>query len=281
MGGEARPTFTVVTATLDRAATIGATLASVAAQTRQDLEHVVVDGGSTDGTIERVLAARHRVRLVSGRDHGIYDAFNRGLALARGEWVAFLNADDAWAHPRVVEEALAAAAPGVDVVHGDLDVVDAAGVVVRTLRFVPGPPPDPYASMATGLAVFHPATFARRELLLDLGGFDARLRIAGDYDLFARAWRGGARFAHVPSVWTRMGAGGVSEARPWRRGLEVYAVSRRVTGARAAPALELARFQLMRLLDERARGVADLLRRAKRLARPTRTGPLADWTGRA
>lgn len=269
----------VVTAVLDRAATIGRTLASVSAQSRvAELEHLVVDGGSTDGTLELVGRAAHAVRLVSRPDHGIYDAFNRGLSLARGEWVAYLNSDDAWTDEHVVAAILdlARGHPDADVIHGDVDMVDAAGRVRRTLRFVPRPGPDPYSDMAVTLPIFQPAAFVRRALLERLGGFDARYRIVGDYDLFLRAWRAGARFVHVPRVLTRMRDDGVSERRPWIRGLEVYAASRAHTGRLAAPAYELARYELMRALDDRAPRLGELVRAAKRLVRRGRAGPLAD-----
>lgn len=273
------PAVTVVTAVLNGAATIGRTLESVAAQDAPGIEHLVIDGGSTDGTLERVARSAHGVRVVSRPDHGIYDAFNRGVGLACGEWVAFLNSDDAWVDERVVADVLGVAAsrPEVDVIHGDVDLVDAQGAVVRTLRFVPRPGPDPYRDMAVTLPVFQPASFVRRALLERLGGFDARYRIVGDYDLFLRAWRAGARFAHLPRVLTRMRNDGLSERRPVRRGLEVFVASRRHTGALVAPLLELARYQLMWALDGAAPGAADALRGLKRLTRPTRAGPLADW----
>lgn len=278
------PRVTVITAVLNGAATLGRTLESVAAQSvaaqrPAGIEHVIVDGASTDGTLDLVGRATHGVRVVSRPDHGIYDAFNRGLGLARGEWVAFLNSDDVWVDDRVVADvlALAAARPEADVIHGDLDFVDAAGELVRTGRFVPGPGADPYSDFTWTFPLFHPASFARRALFERIGGFDARFEVAGDYDFFLRAWRSGARFAHLPRVLTRMRYDGFSERHPWRRGLEFFQASRRHTRALAVPLAELARYTVMRALDDGAPRVADALRGVKRLARPARTGAMADW----
>lgn len=272
-----RPRVSIITAVLDRAGTIGAALDSVAAQTCQDLEHVVVDGGSTDGTLERVQAARHAVRLTCERDHGIYDAFNRGLALATGEWVAFLNSDDAYAHPRVLEAVLAAAArhPDADVLHGDVDMVDPAGRVTRELRFVPGP--EPYAAFGVTLPVFQPAAFVRRRLFERLGGFDATYRIVGDYELFLRAWRAGARFQHLPGVLVHMRDDGVSERRPWVRAVEVFQASRRHTGGVGAPLVELVRYGVTRTLEQRAPAVVVAARAVKRRLLGPPTGGVARW----
>lgn len=280
----APPLVSVVTAVLDRVSTIDATLDSVARQTRAaDLEHIVVDGGSTDGTLERVLARGPGVRLVSGRDHGIFDGFNRGLGVARGEWVAFLNSDDVWVDDGVVERVLAAAAayPEAEILHGDLDFVDAAGAVTGSLRFVPVPGPDPYVDLAWMPAVFHPASFMRRALVERLGGFDATWRIAADYELFARAWRAGARFVHLPEVMTLMRDDGVSARRPFLRGLEVFRVSRRLTGGLAGPLLELLRAQTVTLLEDRARHLLTGIRRVKHLFRgPRTTGALVSRAAR-
>lgn len=268
---------TVITAVLNGAATIDATLESVAGQTaRADLEHVVVDGGSTDDTLARVARATHRPRVVTGPDAGVYDAFNKGLAAARGEWVAFLGADDAYAHPRVVETVLQAAAdhPDADVLHGDADWVDARGRVVREGRFVHRHPPGTpaaradYAQFPRTMPVFHPATFCRARLFERIGGFDASYRIAGDYDLLLRAWLTGAAFRHVPDVLVRLRTGGLSE-RKLAAELEVARVRRRRSGAGWLPAAaSVGRVALVALLEERAPGVLAAVRSVKRRIAP-------------
>lgn len=203
--------MSIITVVRNGAATIGETLASVAAQTFGDLEHVVVDGGSTDETCRLVRAAAHRPRLVSEPDHGIYDGFNKGLALARGRWITFLNADDAYADERAVERVMEAArlAPGVGVLHGDLEMIDAAGRRVSTVRFAPEPG-APW-SYDLEMPVAHPTAFVARWVYASFGGFDAGYVIAADYELFLRLHLAGVDMRHVPEVLVRMREGGRSE----------------------------------------------------------------------
>lgn len=272
------PQVTIVTAALNVAAAIERTFASVAGQTVvAALEHVVVDGGSTDGTIGLVQRAAHRPRLLGGPDHGVYDAFNKGLAAARGEWIVFLGAGDTFAHPRVIEDVLDAAArhPDVDVLHGDLEWVDAADRVIRRGRFVhrhaPGTPAAraDYAQFARALPIFHPTTFCRRRLFARVGGFDVSYRIAGDYDLLLRAWLRGATFRHLPEVLVRMRAGGLSDRTSLLTELEVVRAWRRHQGG---PLLEgaahLGRTALIGLLERRAPRLLAATRLLKRRVGP-------------
>lgn len=240
------PRVTVVTAVFNAVETIEATLASVASQSVSDLEHLVIDGGSTDGTLAIIRAAGPRVRLVSDRDHGIYDAFNRGLALARGEWIHLLNADDAYAHDEVVARVLEESArdPSAGIIHADLDCVDQAGQVVRRLRFAPG---DEALNFALEMPVNHPTVFVARRVYAALGGFDATFRLAGDYDYLLRAHLAGVRLRHVPDVFIRMRVGGRSEQQMLSR-LETMRSYLHRTGR--LPWRQLVRFIKSHVLDD-------------------------------
>lgn len=254
------PAVSIVTVVLNGAATIRRALESVARQTALDaVEHVVLDGGSTDGTIGVVRRASHAPRLVVGHDHGIYDALNAGLAAARGEWIAFLHADDEYAHPRVIEALLAAAArhPEVDAFHADLDWVDDDGQVVKRGRFAPAD----YGRFHRELPLFHPTVFSRRRLFARVGGFDPSYRVAGDYDLLLRAWQAGVTFRHLPEVFVRMRTGGLSERDRLLSDLEVVRAWRRRAGGRlGAAALRLLRIALDHALERRAPAARAALR---------------------
>jgi glycosyltransferase len=203
---------TIITVAYNSAATIADTLASVAAQTHSDIEHIVIDGGSTDGTMDIVRRNGTRVaRWVSEPDRGIYDAMNKGLALATGDMVGMLNADDVLDDEEAVHRIALAAASGSDVVYADLVYVraDDLGRVVRRwnsgifrpwqLRFGWMPP--------------HPTFYVRRALLSEVGHFDTSLRIAADYDFMLRCLcRPDVKVAYVPRVLVRMRTGGVSNA---------------------------------------------------------------------
>lgn len=259
--GRPGPRVTIVTATFNAAATVAATLASVAEQTVRDLEHIVVDGGSTDGTLGIVRAAAPAARVVADFDHGIYDAFNRGLALARGEWVSFLNADDAYAGPRTLEQVLAAAdaEPAAELLVGDADLVAADGRVVRQVRL------GGRLRLDADNEVCHQATFMRREALLRLGGFDATYALAGDYDLLLRALAAGIRPRFVPHVLAAMRAGGRSADERAVR-LEFMRAWRRRTGR--LPWRLLLRFVKAHVLDVHAPAASALLGAAKRRVWP-------------
>jgi len=185
-----RKLVSIVTPTLQRAGFLEGTLRSVAAQTHPDVEHIVVDGGSTDGTLEllRRFEAERGVRWVSEPDEGMYDAIDKGLRMASGDIVAYLNSDDRF-FPWTVERAVEAFErhPDADVVFGDVIRVDEIrGVTVPV--FVP-----PYDGplMAAYGTLSQPAVFMRRRVLEGLGGFDRTLRYVADLEFWLRA---GGRF---------------------------------------------------------------------------------------
>ena len=205
--------LSVVTVAYNAAATIGATCASVAAAAAagMDLEHVVIDGASSDGTLEAIAPFRRGLAcLVSEPDAGLYDAMNKGLGLTSGEYVAFLHADDVYADPtavmRMVEVLMAS---GADAGYADLEVVDGGGRVVRVWRG------GPYREGAFrwGWMPPHPTFIARRTALLAAGGFNTTFKFSADYELMLRLMhREGIQVVYHPEVLVRMRAGGVSNA---------------------------------------------------------------------
>jgi glycosyltransferase len=203
---------TVITVCFNSARTIVDALRSVQSQTHAALEHIVIDGASRDGTAQLVREHGHRVaRFVSEPDHGIYDAMNKGLALASGEFVGFLNADDVFADDGVVARiAAAASSPShPDAVFGDLVYVDAQDMTRVVRRWRSGR----FASsrLRFGWMPPHPTFYARTEQLRRLGGFDTGYRIAADYDCMLRVLsRPGATAAYLDEVLVRMRTGGAS-----------------------------------------------------------------------
>jgi glycosyltransferase len=204
------PVVSVVTAVLNRAGTLGEALASVQAQRGVEVQHVVIDGASTDGSLQLLREQRERIAvLVSERDEGIYHALNKGLARATGDIVGFLHSDDVFAHDQVLARVVAAFAdPAVDAVYGDLDYVtpDATRVLRRWRS-------GPYARsrLRRGWMPPHPAFFARRAVYERLGAFDTDFRIAADYDWLLRVLgSGGVQPAYLPEVLVKMRWGGTS-----------------------------------------------------------------------
>lgn len=203
--------ISVITAVFNCRDTIDEALASVASQDYPDVQHVVIDGGSTDGTLQALERQRSRIDvLVSEKDGGIYDALNKGIALSVGEAIGFLHADDLLADERVLSRIAAALSrPGVEAVYGDLVYVRRKdpGRVVRYWRageFAP-------AKLCRGWMPPHPTLYVKREVYERLGHFDTSMRIAADYDCILRFFgRGGVRPAYVPEVLVKMRLGGTS-----------------------------------------------------------------------
>lgn len=204
--------ITVITVAYNSAATIAGTLASVTEQSHADLEHLIIDGASTDATLDVVRAHGSRVaRVVSEPDRGIYDAMNKGLRLATGEFVGFLNADDTFAGPDVVRDIAeaASASPSVDAVYGDLLYVDKdrPTVAVRYWRSGAFSP----SRLRFGWMPPHPTLYVRRRRIAEWGPFDAGFRIAADYEFVLRyLGKPGVRVTYVPRVLVHMRTGGAS-----------------------------------------------------------------------
>ena len=203
--------ITVITAVKDRATTLGACLRSVQAQSWPEVEHIVVDGGSTDGTLGVLAASRaHLGKLICEPDRGVYDALNKGIRAASGDVVGFMHADDEFASDRTLElVAHAFEDPSVEAVYGDLVYVrkDDPSRVVRYWRA------GHYTRMqlAYGWMPPHPTFYARREVYARFGLFDTRYKIAADYENMLRIlWRGGVNAAYIPEVLVRMRMGGIS-----------------------------------------------------------------------
>lgn len=206
-----KPSISVITVSFNAAATIADTLASVARQTGVNYEHIVVDGGSRDSTMALVRQHDHdRLAATSEPDAGIYDAMNKGVARATGDYLLFLNADDYLARPDAL--ALAAdelAKTNADCLFADTQFVGKAGTPAKqrlysARHFAPW-------WLRIGAMPPHPSMFVRRTLVRDLGGFDTSYKIAGDFDLITRAVLGaGASFTKLPLVLTYFRLGGIS-----------------------------------------------------------------------
>lgn len=211
------PLISIIVVCRNPGETLRAAVGSVQTQRAADCELVIVDGGSTDGTREWLEAERARFgTLITEPDHGIYDAMNKGIAAARGDWVLFLGADDRLAADNV----LAAAGRQLQ--------AEAPAVLAGTARFDDG---RLYAaSPGTALRrnfVHHQATFYRRELFQKHGAFDLSLRIQADYDFNLRLLRAGVTFTPLPLLISNCASGGVSDAGHWANYREEITVRHR------------------------------------------------------
>ncbi len=177
---DGRPLISIITITFNAAGTLPITLKSIAEQTFADFEHLVVDGASTDDTI---LIARRMgrpgVRIVSEPDKGLYDAMNKGLRLARGTYVLFLNSGDRFHAPDTLE-AYARAIGNMmpDIIYGDTDIVNASGQRLGP-RHLSAPEILTFESFSHGMLVCHQAFMVRKDIA---PLYDTDYRFSADYD---------------------------------------------------------------------------------------------------
>lgn len=180
-------TISVITPSLNVARTVGDTLASVASQTHKILEYVVVDGHSTDGTLELVAAWKDRlpIRIISESPRGVYAAMNTGLRIVRGDIVAILNADDRWYDEQVLQRVVDAFQeyPDAAIVYGDI-LYSQSEFTRTTRRWRAGEYRE--QKVSTGWAMPHPAVFVRRSVYERYGVFNESFKIAGDYEIMIR-----------------------------------------------------------------------------------------------
>ena len=203
--------ISLVTATFNCAPTIRDCLRSVAEQGHPNIEHIVVDGASTDGTVEILRQQAARIyRVISERDKGIYDALNKGVAAASGEVLGFLHADDVFADAKVLADIAAAFHdPSVHAVYGDLTYVQKANTdqVIRYWKSSA----FRRSMLAAGWMPPHPTLYLRRELYERFGGFDISYQIAADYDFMLRVLtRLDGQIVYLPRVLVKMRIGGES-----------------------------------------------------------------------
>jgi glycosyltransferase involved in cell wall biosynthesis len=206
----------IITVAYNAADTIADTIESVAQQDHVDIEHIIIDGASSDGTIEIVDRYRESLAIVvSEPDQGIYDAMNKGLRMATGEIVGMLNADDIYADNGVISRVAGVFAEdeGLDGVYGDIVFVNRQSPQ-KTVRYWKS---RPYRDglFEKGWMPPHPTFFVRSEVYRRYGDFDTRFRIQSDFDLCMRFMAiHHVRTRYLPGVMVKMRMGGVTSSGP-------------------------------------------------------------------
>jgi glycosyltransferase involved in cell wall biosynthesis len=213
--------ISIITAVYNGAASIAATLQSVARQDHEEIEHILIDGGSTDSTLDVIREHSGRVaRLISEPDAGAYDAFNKGLRCATGDVIAFLNCGDTYTSASVVSRmAGILSLDRIEAVFADVLIVDSDAMhrVIRrysSKRFSP-------KSMSYGLMPAHPSLFLRREVYERVGEYNSNFKIAGDFELCLRVFlTPSIRYRYLNEAVVNMPTGGLSN-RGWRSTLTI------------------------------------------------------------
>jgi glycosyltransferase involved in cell wall biosynthesis len=205
--------ISIITAVLNSKDFIEDCIQSVLNQAYKDIEYIIIDGGSTDGTVEIIKGHQSRItKLVSERDNGIYNAMNKGISLATGEVIGILNADDFYSDSGIIEKVAQVFENGdIESCYGDLEYVDAVdtGKVIRYWRS------GSYHinKFYSGWMPPHPTFFVRRSVYQRYGLFNLALGSAADYELMLRFLvKHRITAAYIPEVIVKMRTGGVSNA---------------------------------------------------------------------
>lgn len=200
----------IITVTYNSASTLPSTLHSVEAQNYADIEHIIIDGASTDGTLSIIQAyaqGKSYVRYVSEKDTGIYNAINNGVSLATGDVIGILNSDDVLASPDTIATIVKTFSDtNAQVVYGDLVYCNASGSVVRYWRS------NAFrrSSLKFGWMPAHPTFYCLHSVYDEVGKYDETFRISADYDFMLRVLLRSYHITYIPAILIRMGIGGVS-----------------------------------------------------------------------
>lgn len=203
--------ISIITAAYNSGWCIGDTLDSVAAQSYADIEHIIVDGLSKDDTLDVVRQrGGHIARVVSEKDRGIYDAYNKGLGLVCGDVIGFLNSDDFYCAPDVISNvARLFEDESIDAVHADLVYVDRDDTSVITRHWRSHP--LTMRRLAQGFVPAHPTLFLRRSVYERCGNFDVSYRLAADFEFMFRIFHKHRVQSHyLPRVLVKMRNGGAT-----------------------------------------------------------------------
>lgn len=204
--------ISIITVTLNSEKTIQETIESVIRQNHQNIEYIVIDGGSSDNTISIVNSYKNRIStFISETDYGIYDAMNKGIDVSTGDVIGFLNSDDFYANEEVIHKVVKEFRdnPKLDVCYSDLIYVDKCNTsqIIRyfkSRKFKEG-------LFSKGWCPPHPTFFARRSIYESFGKFDISFQISSDVDLMMRFLeKYKINTQYIPEVWVKMRTGGTT-----------------------------------------------------------------------
>jgi len=200
----------IITSVYNNKETIEDAINSVLSQSYKNIEYIVVDGGSRDGTLDVIEKYKDKIcTFISEPDKGIYDGLNKGVALATGDVVAFLHSDDIYASNDIIKEIVAEfISSGADGVYGDL-VYTPKEDTSKVLRYWKSKKFN-ISLLKQGWMPAHPTLFLKKSVYDAHGKFDLSFKIAGDYDFMLRVLSAGIKVSYLPQVFYKMRVGGES-----------------------------------------------------------------------
>lgn len=199
------PLITIITVSYNAVKTIEDTIVSVLGQTYNNIEYIIIDGGSTDGTLDIIKKYQDKITYwVSEPDKGIYDAMNKGIAKANGELIGIINADD-WYELNAIEQSVEIyKQERFDVLYGNMNFLRRKGYILKIT------PPENIKKIKKKMIICHPSCFITKNAYNKWGLYDKSFKIAADYDLLLRYYIKGAIFKKVNFLIANFREGGVS-----------------------------------------------------------------------
>lgn len=202
-----QPILSVITVVYNNVADIERTMLSVLNQTYKGIEYIVIDGGSTDGTVQVIEKYKDRLaKFISEKDNGIYDAMNKGLALTTGDYVLFMNsADEIYSNDTVAN--VFATAPDADIYYGETEMIDASGKSLGQRRHT-APANFTWKSFKYGMSVSHQAIYIKRALVEP---YDAQYQLSADIDWILSTAKKAKTIVNVNQYVAKYQVGGMSK----------------------------------------------------------------------
>jgi glycosyltransferase involved in cell wall biosynthesis len=195
----------IITIVYNNVTTIEETILSVLNQTYSNIEYIIIDGGSTDGTVDIIKYYSHKIKFwVSERDKGISDAFNKGITKASGEIIGLINAGDWYELDTVQKVVNYLKEQSADIICGNVRLIGDNGVELKTRK-------SKISLIKCGMYIMHPTTFIKRQLYYDVAGFDLNLKIAMDFDLLLKMKQKNFKIEYINQILANMRLDGVSQ----------------------------------------------------------------------
>lgn len=202
----------IITATYNSDKNLQRTIDSVADQDYSDIEHIIIDGGSTDDTIQIIVSNKNKIsKFISEKDNGIYDALNKGIKMATGDIIGFLNSDDVFTNKHVISRVVNIFnIKKTDLVYGNLVYQSKEEDNKKTIRYWKSNVYSP-GCLKYGWMAPHPTLYCKREIYEKWGLYDDKFKISADYDFILRVFKQpGVSKSFLPTIMVKMDIGGIS-----------------------------------------------------------------------
>jgi glycosyltransferase involved in cell wall biosynthesis len=202
-----KPLVSIITVTFNASKFLEETMLSVFSQTYSKIEYIVVDGGSTDGTVELIKNYELRIKkYISEPDGGIYDAMNKGIRLCHGELIGMINASDYYESDAVKNVVDAYYQdPEAGIFHGNVNMLNSDGSFFKMKKT-----DTDISQLYRGMSLFHPSFFVKRSIYEQYGSYDTSFSIAADFDFALRCQLAGVKFYHIDRIICSFRKGGIS-----------------------------------------------------------------------